>query len=1118
MATGVESRKTASAESSIERHLADTCRRIRLFDTGASLLLFGSLLWAHAIVFAVFDLSVDGADSGWPFAVRWIGYAIFLALAALLALQVVWRLVRPINPYYAARRLEETVPEAKNSVISWLDLKEQALPPALRRTIGSKAAHDLEEADPEHAVDRRPTWWRLGLFLALTLGMLVLIAARPGQFVSLMRRAFLPFYHGRLTERTHITLLRPEEGDAVVTEKQSLNFIAQINGRVPDVNQPGAPALYYRYQSGDRFVASPLQQDPNGHWTTRLSPDQIGSTGLWYKIAAGDAETPLYQVTVRAQPFVQGYEITYKYRPYLNRPTETIAFPNAQAALPFIKRHQGTEVALLVRTNRPVRHSSVRLVMGKTVKDLPGGVLKDDPQAFRTQWTLEKSGEFAVDFISADGERYWSRVPFPMDVLVDAAPTVALTRPAQNVTLPANGTLEVEGTADDDIGVKSVTLRLETVEDGKPVALQPLPYRGGASLDLDGKGMYPWHLDYLDLIKLDELRTFADEPLMLKPGAIVRYWLEAADNSDYPNKEGNVGKSPAYEIKILPPQDPEKQQQARAGSQEKKQKHDAQQKQKLGQEKQQRESANQGGDKQGNNSPEKQQADKLKEEIQKDLEKHNQPSPSDKGEAKGKDEDRSQNKPAEDGAGGAPQAEQKDQQPGNPNDAGNGKDGPQQGGANQQPGESKDAGPPNDTKGGNESGGAQGDPMAGTKKDGPGDGQSKGSDQGNGGAQGTPEPSGQSKGSDSQTPPQPAKTKGGDESGMQTPSAQSKPGGTNPKGQPDPTQPPQGLAKPEEATGPRSLSKEKGPDTAKQSFDPQLKNAAKNAPGEQVGSGKEAGKPPTGQSPTDAPGFAKGDEPASKETAQQPPTPQQVEQLKELMQRKDGIGDWAKNALEQMSKDAPDPSVRDLAKQALDQAGPKDAPSKGASGSPDPKAATNTKAPTDPAGAGNQANNTKTAKARDNTNPAKSGNPTKKPGGEQPGGITGQNPSPGGGPADTIKPDAVRNDLARFGGNLQLDDFLKRATPEYRAKHGISDADWQRLLANAAKYDDLLRKMQQPKGKTPRDGRSKGTTIGSVGPTQVQSLPGTVDPADSGRAEPPPELRDALERLRNLRK
>ncbi len=1029
MATAVERRNTASVESAIERQLGETCRRIRLFDTGASLLLLGSLVGGYALVFAGFDLTLQGADAGWPFIVRWIAYVGFLALAGVMAVQVLRRLTRHVNPYYAARRLEETVPAAKNSVISWLDLRDEPLPPALLKTLGGKAAHDLEEADIEQAIDRKPTWVRLGVFTAILLGVLILFAARPGQFLSLMRRAFLPFYHSRLVTRVEITLVRPEGGDAVVTEKQSLAVIAQIDGRVPDVNQPGAPALRYRYQAGDKFVVQPMQPDAVGQWTTRLHPDQVGSTGLWYQVTAGDAATPVYQVTVRAQPFVERYEITYKYRPYLNFRPETIVFPNQHAALPFIKRHRGTEVTLVVRTNRAVRQGGVAVATAKLKKELPTEVFKEDAQAFRCQWTLEQSGDFFVSFTSVEGENYLSRIPFPIDVLVDAVPTVTLTRPAQNVDRPANGTLEVEGMANDDLGLKELTLRLELLDAGKGTALKPLPYRPGMSLDLDGNGTFPLEVTYLDLIKLDELRTALDQPLKLKPGAVLRYWLEATDNSDYPNKTGNVGKSVPYEIKILPPADEDKQKQERENAVNKKQTHNAQQDQKLAKEKQERQDAkNQTG------NPDQPKTDQLGNDLKNDLDKLNGKSPpsNDKGDAKGNEQqDRAQNKPGDGGGeGGAPAPGQKDQKPGDPDQAGKSKEGPQSGGAgkqpggaDQQPGETKDAGPPKETKAGNSgngndnqpgAGGPPSDPMTGTSKDAPKDGaeQGKGKDAG-GDGDGSSEKPAQGKGGtpDTKAPMQEAKGKGED-TGEKAPSAQSKPGGGAPKTPPPGNQPPQGTAKAEEATGPRALSKEQGPDTGKKSLDPQLKNEAEKNPGAPVGTGKADVKAPPRDPAKDVPALAKGDEPPAPDAKPKEPTPQDVAQLKDLMQRKDGIGDWAAKTLTQMSKEAPDPKVRELAKEAVDQAGPKTAPSDDPQNSTGPKSA-NTQPPSGPKGEPSQANaKTGNPPSKMETKPAGTAGATGEANKNMPGALAGKQPQPGSGPSDDSAGDPAQGSVA----------------------------------------------------------------------------------------------------------
>jgi hypothetical protein len=885
---------------------------------------------------------------------------------------------------------------------------------------------------------------------------------------------------------------------------------------VPEINQPGAPALLYRYQPGDKFVSQPLSQDGNGFWTTRMLPDQVGTSGFWYKLRAGDAETPVYQVSVRAQPFVQRYDITYHHRPYLNLPPTTVTFPNQHAALPSIQGRRGTEVTFVAHTNRALRQASVLVATGKTRRELPAQVLKGDPRAFRCRWVLEQSGEFFVAFTSVEGETYSSRVPFPIDVTPDRTPVVTLTRPAQHVELPANGTLDVEGVAEDDLGIKDLTLRLQLIEGGKPVPLRPQPYRPEVSLDLDGKGDFPLRVDYLDLVKVDELKTPDGEMVTLQPGALIEYWLEATDNCDYPNKTGNVGKSPSYRIKILPPMDEQKQQQARDQAQKKQQSHHKRQDQKLAQEKHQKaekNAAQQGNDGAGGNSADKQRAEELQNNIQNELDKHKQQdSQPDKGQAKGNEPQQADHKPGQSDGADAPSPQPKNEPPGNPNETGNTKDAPQPAGADSKPGESKDAGPPNESKGSESGGGSspQADPMKGASKDAPKDGS--GSERSDGPQAGGPEQPAQGKenGPDPKAPEQSPQAKGAGE-GQQAPSAQSKPGNEAAKTEPSSGPPPQGTAKGQETNAPASTSKGPPPDT--KSADAHAKGPGDKSGSEAPGMAKGETKPPPAD-PKEGPGLARGDAPSASDGKPREPTPQDVEHLKELMQRKDGIGDLAAKALTEMSKEAPDPKVRELAKEALDQAGPKTIPGEGNSGPGDPKSVSGKAPPDGPTGNPNQG--TPGTKANPGNETKIGQGPTQKPSGtdNETKGVTGQRPGQSSGSGDVGKADKARKDLSRFGGNLQLEDFIKRATPEYRAKAGISDEQWQRLLAQAAEYDALLRKTQQPKGKGPRDARgTAGGPLDSSGPTHVQGAHGVGEPAESGQAETPPELRDAQQRF-----
>src|SRR5207249_4159754 len=99
-----------------------------------------------------------------------------------------------------------------------------------------------------------------------------------------------------------------------------------------------------------------------------------------------------------------------------------------------------------------------------------------------------------------------------------------------NIDLPANGLLPLEGSASDDIGLASLTLRIKR-ENGE--TLQAKPYRGGKSFR-QPDGRYPQMLEYKDSVELDKLKQEDGKPAILKPDQVIEYWLEATDLCDYP--------------------------------------------------------------------------------------------------------------------------------------------------------------------------------------------------------------------------------------------------------------------------------------------------------------------------------------------------------------------------------------------------------------------------------------------------------------------------------------------------------------------------------------------------------------------------------------------------------
>src|ERR1035438_2906367 len=118
-------------------------------------------------------------------------------------------------------------------------------------------------------------------------------------------------------------------------------------------------------------------------WTAQLHAAQI-RTGFSYKISAGDAETPEYQVRVRTHAHIKQFKITYRNRPFRNLQTRTETFPNNARTKPIVDGLPGSDVELIVRASRPVKWANVEVATKAGKKDVPMRKLSDD--SFASAW------------------------------------------------------------------------------------------------------------------------------------------------------------------------------------------------------------------------------------------------------------------------------------------------------------------------------------------------------------------------------------------------------------------------------------------------------------------------------------------------------------------------------------------------------------------------------------------------------------------------------------------------------------------------------------------------------------------------------------------------------------
>ena len=550
MATAVPPKPDAAAryERELEEHLAQATRRIRLNDVLTGTLLLLAIVLGYTAGMIAVDRWVD--VPAWGRQLGLVGLIGVLGGVGYLA--VLRPLRRMVNPLFAAKQVEETVPDAKNSIVNYVDLHDAPLPASIRAAVGAKAARQLQEADLNEAFESRRLIWSGAAVAVLVIVLAALfLVFRPAPFFSLLGRTLSPFSSGAIATRTEITITEPAGGDVTVTAGQAVKIAVTVNGRVPDPAGPARLRVLLRHNPADPNAEEvPLEPaGSNREWQARI-PDHLVQNGFWYTVAGGDAVTPEHQVRVRSRPLFTAFEARYEYPAYLRLKPEVVNEPQLDG-------YRGTQVALTARANRELK--SGRMDVAGVPDPIPGEVVGDARDAVRFRLTLAENGSYRLSFIATTGEQNADSPPYPIRVISDQPPTVTITAPAdEQVVLPANGRLAVDGIVGDDFGIDSVTLRLRLADGGGRV-LQPKPYQDGKSLRRDTDGTFPTTVEYKDSVPLAGLKDEAGRPVVLAEGMILEYWLEAVDNCTVP--QPNLGKSRVQRVRLAAPAtEPAKQQ------------------------------------------------------------------------------------------------------------------------------------------------------------------------------------------------------------------------------------------------------------------------------------------------------------------------------------------------------------------------------------------------------------------------------------------------------------------------------------------------------------------------------------------------------------------------------
>ena len=565
--------RVSRSERAVEDQIQRIEKQIRWIDVGTGAFGLLVMLFAYGLVVILLDrflvlssLSRQFLFAGFAVSVGWWIYK-----------RILTPLVQSVNPIYAALILEQAIPDAKNSLVNWVDLKNDRIPESVKLALGKRAAKDLKPHEDEEFVSSKQVFMAgtLAGFLFFALVILLVIFGKA-PFFSMLGRTFTPFIETTIATRNTVAILTPEQGNITVAMGMPVDFVAKVTGKLPSVGNPESPRLMMRYHENEPWQTKFLGAgDLGGEYKIRIPSSEVRS-GFSYTVAAGDAKTKNYQVDVRLTPLIVDFQAAYKYRPYTGLPESTTAQRKISAPA-------GTAVKIRVRANCAIKDGTVRFFYGKDKTDKVYLIKSpSDPSLMEASFVLSQSGTYQIEFTSSVRDEYVDAMPAPLEAIADTAPMVDLVSPGKEATAAVNGVLDLEAKIVDDFGVNKVVLKMIASGD-RPLRSQV--YRDEMALKLPSGGNLS-SLLYKDFISIASLQ--AEDGLAYKAasGSYLDYWLESEDACDFP--KANLGKSKVFRLTFADRTPDEQAKKEKDKAEQDKKQNDQKQDEKLKKENQQR--------------------------------------------------------------------------------------------------------------------------------------------------------------------------------------------------------------------------------------------------------------------------------------------------------------------------------------------------------------------------------------------------------------------------------------------------------------------------------------------------------------------------------------------------
>jgi len=450
------------------------------------------LLWVGALSF--FLISGASALEGLvylPPSAKWalwgIGCGVGLSGVALWLLRP---LFRRISLETLAGEVEGAFPELRDELTASLQLwprrkyNPEGYSIRMIEALVEGAARRLEGIDGESLVDRRGLRKAVRAFGASVLVLILSLLIWPEAPIRLAHpgtRFFPP-------DRTRLVVL---PGDTTVVEGGDCTIRVQVGGRLPrEVMVCVKEAGVERWEE----VRVPTRGRREVQHIFRTMRDT-----LLYRISAGKAESPIYEISVLKRPFVRKIGLFLTFPRYTGLAPRYEEGGEVQALV-------GTRVRVDVVADKPLDRAVLRFESGAEV---PMAV--EDRRA-RGTFCVRGEDTYRVYIWDTSGVPNEDPIPYTVHPKRDEPPSVRIRFPKGEYELGEDMKVPLRIEAEDDFGL--IRLRLAYQREGMDlVAYLPLEVQPG---EARAEVAHLWDVSSLNLI----------------PGDRVRYWAEVWDNDE----------------------------------------------------------------------------------------------------------------------------------------------------------------------------------------------------------------------------------------------------------------------------------------------------------------------------------------------------------------------------------------------------------------------------------------------------------------------------------------------------------------------------------------------------------------------------------------------------------